>query len=132
MKSARLLFAACATAIAAMPASVQAQDARVTVVQAHVDRYKARDLDGFMRTFAPDAVVVANGITARGKGQIRQFYALNFAPKAPTIKIEGSGWNGEAIYLQVRYNFADGQTLCCSYTEYTVRDGKITYVNASG
>ena len=119
-------------AFAAQPVSAVAEEAESAVVQRHVDAYRARDIDAFVRTFAPDAIVVANGLVAEGRSEIREFYKLNFAPEAPKIRVVSSGRIGETIYIEAAYVFPTGQEMCCSYSEYTVKDGMISFLTVSG
>ena len=115
------------------PVAQQAQDeARIAAVQRHVDAYRSGNLDQFVATFTPDAEVYANGMVARGQNEIRELYRLNFQPGAPKIRIHDSGIAGNFVYLSVGYVTSDGQEICCSYSEYEVRDGKISYLAASG
>ncbi len=117
---------------AADSAEMAEMRARVAAVQAHVDAYRSGNLDRFVATFTPDAEVHANGMVAVGREQIRALYAANFAPGAPSIRIDDSGVNGQFVYLSVGYIFADGQEMCCSYSEYEVSGGKIAYLATSG
>ncbi|GMN02750.1 nuclear transport factor 2 family protein [Erythrobacter sp. MTPC3] len=131
---------AAAAFVAAVPAAVSApmamaqenaaDAASIRAVQAHVDAYRSGNLDRFVATFAPDAVVTANGMTAVGRAQIKQMYALNFGPGAPGIRIDDSGMSGGNVYLSVAYTFADGTEVCCSYSEYQVKGGKIASLTA--
>ncbi len=105
---------------------------KIVVIQDHVDAYRARDLDRFIATFAPDAEVYANGLVAVGRAEIRALYRLNCAPNAPTIRVYESGSAGEFIYLSIAFVLSSGEELCCTYSEYEVVDGKITYLAASG
>ena len=105
-----------------------AKDDKAATVQAHVDAYRSGDLDRFVRTFAKDATVIANGIKARGHTQIKAFYWQNFKEGAPSIRVTESGKVGSNIYIVTAYDYEDGRTLCCAYSEYVVRDGKITYL----
>lgn len=106
--------------------------AKTKVVQRHIDAYRARDLDGFIATFAKDAEVYANGMVAVGHKQIKALYALNFAPGAPDILVKNSGMSGPFVFVSISFVLSDGQEVCCSYSEYEVIDGKITYLAASG
>ena len=106
--------------------------ARIEAVQRHVDAYRSRNLDRFVATFTPDAEVYANGMVARGHEEIRALYRLNFTPGAPSIKVHESGLSGNFVYLSVGYVLSSGEEMCCSYSEYEVRDGKISYLAASG
>ncbi|EAQ29560.1 lysyl-tRNA synthetase [Erythrobacter sp. NAP1] len=135
------LFAAIAPAIAlaqepvqkaSETASAEAQQAaKIAAIQRHVDAYRSGDLDAFVATFAPDAIVRADGFVAMGRDQIRALYELNFIPGAPQLKVLDSGVNGENIYLSVSYVFEGGQEMCCSYSEYEVRaDGKIAFLQS--
>ncbi len=106
--------------------------AKVAAVQDHVDAYRSRNMDRFIATFTPDAEVHANGLVAVGHDEIRALYRLNFAPDAPTIRIEDSGVSGEYVFLSVGYIMADGAEMCCSYSEYEITNGKVSYIGTSG
>lgn len=124
------------TAQAADQAAASAPDpadlAKVAAVQRHVDAYRSGSLDRFVATFTPNAVVQANGMTARGHREIRALYALNFAPGAPAIRIAESGLTGTGVFLSVGYVFDNGEEMCCSYSEYEISDGKISALRSSG
>lgn len=117
---------------AAMAQDEAEPDRAVQAVQAHVDAYRTGNLERFLTTFAPDAVVVANGVVATGRNEIRELYRMNFIPGAPSIRIVESGKEGETVYLTIAYTFADGGERCCSYSQYTVRNGRIVYLEAHG
>ena len=104
--------------------------AKVAALQNHVDAYRSGDIDAFVATFSKDAVVRANGYVAVGREQIRALYALNFTPGAPTIRIHESGFSGENLYLRVGYVLEDGQEMCCSYSEFEITDGKVSFLVA--
>lgn len=118
--------------VAAMPAAADDTASYASTVQRHVDTYRAGDLDGFMATFSDDAVVVANGMSAHGKAQIRAFYAANFAPGAPAIRIVSSSMLGQKLFLEIAYILPDGSEMCCSQSLYTVENGLITRINVIG
>ncbi|MFL0357043.1 nuclear transport factor 2 family protein [Erythrobacter sp. GH1-10] len=109
-----------------------AQAAKARAVQEHVDAYRSGDLDRFVSTFTADATVVANGIVASGRQEIRALYSYNFVPGAPRVEIVESGMNGDRVYITVSYVFEDGGERCCSYSEYTVKGGKIARLETSG
>lgn len=131
----KLAIAAIATAITCTPIAVPIATAKTSdadVIQAQVDAYRARDMDAFIATFAKDARVEANGMVAVGHAQIRAFYALNFKKGAPTVKIVDSGMSGPNVYITASYTFSNGREECCSYSEYTVENGKVTQLVAIG
>ena len=108
-----------------------AAEARVAVVQAHVDAYRSGNLNRFMATFAPNAEVYGPGIVAVGRDQIRASYRPNFAPGAPKIRIHSSEVAGELVFLTIGYVSPAGEQLFCSFTEYGVSGDKISYVASS-
>lgn len=114
------------------PMLAQAGDGEVAVVQAHIDAYRARNLNAFLGTFSDDAVLVYQGLTFRGRSEIRTAFSLNFQPDAPTIYLVDSGIQGEQVWMQAGYTFADGSDMCCSLSRYTVRGGKIVHLEVSG
>ena len=125
-----IAIAAAASLFAAPVAFAQASPQ--TIVQRHVDAYRAGDLERFVATFAHDATVNVNGVEVTGHSRIHAMYRENFKEGAPTIRIEDSGMSDEIIYLTVAYVFEDGSEECCSYSEYTVVDGKIVFLRTSG
>ncbi len=114
---------------AAAAEAAMAADARA--IQAHVNAYRTGNIDRFLDSFTPDAIVTVNGITAQGRAELRKLYALNFRPGAPKLEIMDSGISGPNVYLTTRYRLANGGELCCGYSEYTVRDGKIAQIAGS-
>lgn len=74
---------------------------------------------------------MANGIPARGHAQIRSFYAANFAPGAPNLRITASYMEGGRLFLETSFVMADGSELCCSQAFYTVENGLITRLDVS-
>lgn len=121
-----------ASADEAQAASAQETAAHAAAIQRHVNAYRARDLDAFTATFAPNAVVVANGIRAQGRGEIRAFYSANFVPDAPSIRINASYMDGSQLYMETAYIQSDGQEMCCSQAFYTVKNGLITRLDVTG
>ncbi|MEM7779711.1 MAG: nuclear transport factor 2 family protein [Pseudomonadota bacterium] len=95
-------------------------------VQRHVDAYRSGDIDQFVATFSPDAVVRADGFVAMGRAQIRALYELNFEPGAPQLRIHESYQSDGKIVLRIGYVMPDGQEFCCSVSEYEVTDGKVS------
>lgn len=116
----------------ATPVAVVAETPGATTVQRHVDAYRARDMQAFLATFASDAVLVYGGMTFQGHAEIREAYSLNFAPGAPKIEVMASGSDGATIWMETSYRFANGQEICCGYSEYTIESGKITMLVVHG
>lgn len=137
--SVALALAGFASAAASQPSpdqrSVQAIDAdsdRRAAIERHIEAYRSGNLDRFVATFAPDAEVYANGLTARGRAQIRDLYRLNFAPGAPKIRIESIEIGERYIFVSAGFVLPDGSEMCCSISEYEIVDGQVTYLAASG
>ena len=126
----RLVLVFLFSALVAAP--VSAEENPVPVVQANLDAYRAKDLDAFVRTFAPDAVVEFMGVQVRGQKQIRAVYRANFAPDAPGVQLVDSGREGDMVWMSYGFVYADGSEACCAQSEFTVRDGKIAYLVAYG
>lgn len=112
-------------------ASVSEANAKIAVVQAHVNAYRSGDLDRFVATFAKDAEVHANGIIAIGHKEIRAFYRLNFQSGSPSLKLYDNGIDGEIVWISAGYVFPNGDEMCCSLSEYQVRDGKISFLRSA-
>jgi len=127
----RAPFLIAALASLAMAPSAFAQASPQTVVQRHIDAYRAGDLDRFVATFAHDATVVVDGEEVTGQSRIHSLYRTKFAEDAPTIRIEDSGMTDGQIYLTIAYVFEDGSEECCSYSEFTIIDGKIVFLQTT-
>lgn len=110
--------------------SIAAANARMAAVQAHVDAYRSGDLNRFVSTFTKDAVVRADGYVAIGHDQIKALYSLNFEPGAPSIRVHESGVDGDLVYLKVGYVFESGEEMCCSYSEYQISDGRVSFLQS--
>ena len=134
-----LCWAPSALAETGQPQSVQPQPvsqtgttnddaSRMAAVQQHVEAYRSGDLDRFVATFTPDAVVRADGFVAMGHEQIRAMFELNFLPGSPSLRVHDSGIKGDTVYLNAGYVTQDGRELCCSYSEYEITDGKISFL----
>lgn len=113
------------------PAPADDTAARIAAVQRHVDAYRSGDIDRFVATFTPDAQVFAMGLSATGHKKIRSLYRLNFGPSAPAIRIVSSDANEHFVFLEAAYVMKNGEEICCSFSEYEVRDGKISYLSSS-
>ncbi len=109
-----------------------AQASPQTVVQRHIDAYRSGDLNRFVATFAYDATIVVNGVEITGQSRIHAMYRKNFEEGAPKIRIVESSVEDGRIYLTVAYVFENGSEACCSYSEYTIVDGKIVYLHTEG
>ena len=127
MKYLVLLLAACA-----LTAPASARDDAAPVVQRHVDAYRSKNMSAFLSTFAKDAVVIYGGMEFRGHDQIRKAFSLNFAPNAPKFVILSSGGEGDVVWFESGYVFPSGEEICCAYSQYTVRGGKIVSLSVSG
>ncbi|WP_162789588.1 nuclear transport factor 2 family protein [Altererythrobacter sp. ZODW24] len=108
-----------------------AQGDVLSVVNRHVIAYQTGNLSAFLATFSQDAVVDYDGRRFVGRTEIRQAYAANFGSTAPTVEVTNSWVNGETVELEEAYIFADGSRMCCSYSKFTVRGGKIVAVTVS-
>lgn len=97
-------------------------------VQRHVDAYRSGDLDRFVATFTRDAEVHSGDMVSVGQSEIRAAYAMGFQLGFPQIFITESGVVGDRVYLMIGYIFPDGEEICCTRSEYWVRDGKISLV----
>ncbi|UAB79538.1 nuclear transport factor 2 family protein [Erythrobacter sp. SCSIO 43205] len=126
-----LAFATPSVAEEHTPASIADSNARIAAVQAHIDAYRSGDLDRFVATFAPDAEVYANGMSAVGHAQIKALYALNFKPGAPDLRIYDNGVDGDVVWMSAGYVYANGEEMCCSLSEYKVRGGKISFLSSN-
>ncbi len=111
--------------------STSTEQERIAAVEAHIEAYRSGDIDRFIATFTPDAEVYSNGIVAKGRDEIRALYRLNFQPGAPKVEIQDCDASGQFVFVSVAYVFSDGREICCSVSEFEVRDGKISYIGAS-
>lgn len=109
---------------------IEAANARIAAVQAHLDAYRSGNLDRFVATFAEDAEVHSHGIVAVGHAQIKAFYRLNFQPGSPELRVLDNGVDGEVVWLSAGYVYSNGEEMCCSFSEYQVRSGKISFLRS--
>ena len=121
---ARHIAVVCLLAPVAAPTLAQTEPR--AVVQGQIAAYQARDIDRFVATFAPDAVVEFDRIRAVGPSQIRALYSLNFAPAAPKVEVRGMVVEGARVRVEAAYRFANGNVLCCSVSQFTVGGDKVT------
>lgn len=111
---------------------IEEANGRIAAIQRHIDAYRSGNLDTFVSTFTPDAVVRADGFVAIGHDQIKALYELNFEPGAPEIRVHDSGIDGDKVTVSVGYVFANGQEICCSVSEYEVRNGRVSAMRTRG
>jgi hypothetical protein len=114
------------------PGAAEEAHSRIAVIERHIDAYRSGDLEAFVATFTPDAVVRADGFVAIGHEQIKALYELNFEPGAPQLRVHDSGVEGDKVTVSVGYLFADGQEMCCSVSEYEVRGGRVSAMRTRG
>ncbi len=118
--------AACTCLAAAQP--LGAQDV-ADVVEQHNAAWTEGDFEAFMATFAEDAVVIYDGVELRGREQIAQTYAPDFAPGAPRNHITRQGRGaGGAVVREESYIFSDGSEECCTVSAIYVQDGQVARV----
>lgn len=132
MKNAGTKFggmAVMALLLASHSAAVAEQDQPrdpVSVVASATAAYEAGDRNRFLAHFAEDAIVDANGFSFQGRAQIRDAYAPNFAPDAPSVRVVDREAYDNRVIDTVEYT-QNGGTWCCTTTAYFVEDGQITY-----
>ncbi|MEL6707475.1 MAG: nuclear transport factor 2 family protein [Pseudomonadota bacterium] len=123
-----LTTAAFAAPAAAGPPRNFYEEAAVQAVQAHIDMYRAWDLDAFVSTFTEDAIVMVDGKAVEGKSDIRAYYASAFADDPHKVQVIESGLKRGLVYITMSYTFKDGYERCCTYANYFVKDGKIAFL----
>lgn len=85
------------------------RDEMVAVVQRQVDAYNAHDIDGFVATYAPDAVAAdRSGVVGQGHEWIRGRYGPMFAAGSPPAEILGRVVAGEWVVDEELVRRADG------------------------
>jgi uncharacterized protein (TIGR02246 family) len=58
-----------------------------SAADAYLERINARDLDGLIALFSPDALLLAaGGQRLEGRDAIREFYASTVLPSEPTVR----------------------------------------------
>lgn len=77
----------------------------IAVVQRQVEAYNARDLDGFVATYATDAVVRdLTGVRGQGHDWLRATYGPMFAGNSAPAEIRGrvcaNGWVVDEEYVR--------------------------------
>ena len=122
------LTAALVLAFVAGPLAAQSP---ASVVRQNVEAHLANDFDAFMATFSADACVVVDGMEACGPRAIRRAYSMNFGPNAPMVEVIDWQGSDDGGTMTASYTFANGETICCSVSRYTVRGGKIVRIEGS-
>lgn len=118
----------CASLASAAATPIAAQSAR-DILSLHNDAISQRDLDGFLGTFADDAVVIWDGDVFTGREQIEQVYAGKFSPEAPQVRIVRQGRaSGGGVVQEEAYVMADGAETCCTTSAIYVAEGRVIRV----
>lgn len=119
-----------AVAITTLPLSAEPYgEESQEIVRQHNAAYTAGDFEGFLATFAEDAVVIVEGHEYRGHEEIAASYAPNFEPGAPQARIERQGRaSGGGVVQRESYTFEDGTEICCTVTAIWVENGRISRV----
>ncbi len=101
----------------------------LTVVQAQLDAYNAKDLDALMATYAPDAQQFAlhGDLLARGHDQIRPRYEMRFAEPDLHARLLSRTVLGNFVTdLEiVTRNFPEGKGTVEMLCVYEVVEGRI-------
>lgn len=105
--------------------------AAAKVVQRSLDAWRARNFEGWLANYSPDAVVATENMTLVGRSELRKVYKMVFDAKLPNPQILDSGWTGSRIFVIQREFAAGGVELGTTYAEYEVKGGKITAVYGS-
>jgi hypothetical protein len=114
-------------AYAAEPA-VEAQPSPEVVVQAQLEAYNRRDLDGFLGFYSDDAVFVnyPDQVTQTGKAQMRSRYASRFAiPDIRATIVKRIVFDRFVIDHE---RITSGAKAMEAIATYEVKDGKIVRV----
>jgi hypothetical protein len=100
------------------------------VVQAQLDAYNRRDLEGFLSTYADDAVLVKHPdqVTQAGKAQMRERYAKRFANPNIRAEILQRMTFGRFVIDRERVTAPPAKGELEAVAIYEVRDGKIVRV----
>lgn len=114
-----------ATTAVAMPAP-----SPEAVVQAQLDAYNRHDLEGFLATYADDAVLVKHPdqVTQTGKAQMRERYAKRFANPSIRAEILQRMTFGRFVIDHERVTAPPAKGELVAVAIYEVRDGKIVRV----
>ena len=139
-----ILAAACAASSALVPVSgaqllaeekQSANDAQMQaaakVVQGSLDKWRARDFEGWLAMYSSNVVVAAENMTLVGKAELRGVYKEVFDANLKTPKILDSGWTGQRIFVVQEEFGPNGEVIGTTYAEYEVKGGKITAVYGS-
>jgi len=114
------------------PQSAAANEAQVAataaVVQRALDAWRAGDFEGWIANFAPEVIVITDGLSIEGREQLREVYGAVFDAGVPASHILESGWADGALYVRQREFLPDGTLIGVTYGEYTVANGQITSV----
>ena len=97
------------------------------VVQAQLDAYNRRDLEGFLATYADDAILAKHPdqVTQTGKAQMRERYAKRFANPNVRAEILQRMSSGRFVIDHERVTAPPAKGELVAVVIYEVRDGKI-------
>ena len=100
------------------------------VVQAQVEAYNARNIDGFLATYSDDAQLFEfpDKLIAKGKAQLRERYETRFKEEGLHAEIVKRIILGNMVidHERVRRMFPDGPGVLEAIAIYEVGDEKIT------
>lgn len=102
------------------------------IVQRQVDAYNARDLDGFLATYAEDAELFAFPATSqtKGKEELRKLYAPIFTDTSLHAAIVKRIVMGNVVidHERARVKLTEGPAILEAIAIYEVSNGKIAKV----
>ena len=106
-------------------------NAAAKVVQRSLDKWRARDFNGWLAQYAPNVVVAIDGMTLIGKDEVGKVYKAVFDAKLKFPEVVESGWTGQRIFVVQKEFGPNGVFIGTTYAEYEVKGGKITAVYGS-
>ncbi len=98
-----------------------------SLVESHIERFAARDLEGILADYAPGAVFFTPQGTLRGIEQIGALFRsllAEFGEPGASFSLDHLSVDGDYAYLLWKGRTADNDYELCTDT-FVVRDGKI-------
>ena len=115
----------------AVPAASASEASPEAIVQAQLDAYNRRDLEGFLAFYSDDAVLKnhPDEVTQVGKEQMRARYAKRFTNPAIRAEVVQRMVMGRFVVDHERITAPPAKGMLEAVAVYEVKDGKIASVS---
>jgi len=128
MKRLALTFVLGMTVLSGFSSASLAQQSTQEVWQHHINAWQARDLEGIVADYTPDAYVILNNDVYQGKAAIKGLFAKLFSTfdRATQHEIDPALVLGKLVYITWRAEI-DQRAIPMGTDTFVIENGKITY-----